>query len=100
MGYTKVGNFIGQNPTDKEKKELFRNFGNDIKFCVMFTQRVDCIRNEFVERWGYPCIESVHVMEDYQQYNFHKTLLEAKKDAAILPKITNKKYIDVFIIER
>lgn len=100
MGYTKIGIFIGQNPTEKEKKELFRNFGKDIRFCVAFTQRVDCMRNQTVIKWGYPSDEYVHVMEDYQQYNFYKTRLEAERDAAILPKITNKKYIDVFIIER
>lgn len=83
----------------QEVKNTLKGEMKGCKYAVIFLEHKGDHGTRIVENFGCPKIEYYNNgMVQYECVNGHKTKEEAFKDAALLKRVTNKKFTDISVI--
>lgn len=89
------------NITESDKIEIFEKVSKDFRYAVLYDEIIADKGTIISEKFGIPyMIDYDNGEVSYQQIDFFRTSDEAKIRLNILPKITNKKYHNAFIVTR
>ena len=87
--------------TAEDKEEIFKGMPKELKYAVLYDKMYHDCGERITTRYGFPTMEKYDNGEvAFQEMGFYATMKEASERCSILPKITNKKYRNAFIVTR